>query len=321
MVEDMDQVRNFTQANRSSIVNVIYIVAAFVLVYYVMVYYFFGEEKNLILLKNKMATTDAMNKQYTIATKDESTYRVGSEFTLSFWIYISNYNQGSNVQSILSMFDAGSITNNAVQSMLFVGLHPTMPQLIVRAGNMDNVEKVDPLVSYSTKTTTTTALQPSVAGCPALPPTVTTSSSDFTWNGNSTGAIPTGSLTPCDIMDVDTQRWLNITVSVNNRIMDVYMDGKLARSCILPNIIKTSTSEQVLKLFPTGNAFTGYISGVQVSNYAVTPDVIYGRYQAGPYASSGFLDYLVDKLGIRVSYTGSGNETSKSISESLGIKL
>lgn len=121
-------------------------------------------------------------------------------------------------------------------------------------------------------------------------------------------------------MDIDVQRWMNITVSINGRIMDVYLDGKLARSCIMPNIQKTSNLTQLIQLFPTADLYTGYISGLQVSNYAVTPDVIYGRYQAGPYFSAGFLDYLVDKLGIRISYQGTGETTTKSIWDMMGIK-
>jgi hypothetical protein len=151
-------------------------------------------------------------------------------------------------------------------------------------------------------------------------------SSALNWNGESTMPTPTteDALTPCDIMDIDTQRWLNVVISVNGRIMDVYMDGKLARSCILPNIIKTSpneTKQQTLKLFPTPNHFNGFVSGVKVFNYAVTPDVIYGHYQAGPYSSSGFLDYLTDKLGVHVTYTGSNETTNVSLLEWLGIKL
>jgi hypothetical protein len=122
----------------------------------------------------------------------------------------------------------------------------------------------------------------------------------------STASLPEdGSLKQCDVMDIDLQRWMNVTVSVNGRIMDVYLDGKLARSCILSNVQRLSEKDlQYLVLCPT---FSGYVSGIRWSNYAVAPDVIYGRYQSGPYISTGFVDYLVDKLGIRIQYTTSAD--------------
>ena len=112
------------------------------------------------------------------------------------------------------------------------------------------------------------------------------------------------------------QRWICITVTVNGRIMDVYMDGKLARSCILNNVQDFgSSSEQYVALMPSG--FDGHISGIRWSNYALTPDVIYGRYQAGPYFGTSFLDYLVDKIGIRISYTDTSTTSSFGLFDSI----
>jgi phage baseplate assembly protein gpV len=79
----------------------------------------------------------------------------------------------------------------------------------------------------------------------------------------------------------------------------------------MPNVQKLSAiGEQKIMLCPTGTTYSGYISGVMYSNYSVTPDVIYARYQSGPYFSSSFLDYLVDKLGIRITYTDAAGETT-----------
>ena len=52
----------------------------------------------------------------------------------------------------------------------------------------------------------------------------------------------------CDLTDIDLQRWINITVSVNGRIVDVYYDGKLARSCVLPTIpVASDNGQQIVR--------------------------------------------------------------------------
>lgn len=107
-------------------------------------------------------------------------------------------------------------------------------------------------------------------------------------------------LPECDIVDVAVQRWIHVTVSVNGRIMDVYLDGKLARSCILPNVQQFgANAQQVIRMY----TFDGFYSGIHYQAYAATPDEIYSMYSSGPYAATGFLDFLMEKVGIKVEYT------------------
>lgn len=298
----MDQVRNFTQANRSFIVNIIYIVAAIVLVFYLVNWYFSDDEKDIVVLKNKMSASAAKGKAYTVVKKNETKGRATNEYTISAWIYINSYNTSAKPQGVLAFFD-NAATSGDIHSNLFIGLHPEQPKMIIRAGNIKSETTQDPHTVYTNS-----------ESAPA--PT----SSSYTFKAEN--SLETGDNKPCDVMDIDIQRWICVAVSVNGRIMDVYLDGKLARSCIMPNVQNLSDKgEQSILLGPSSTTFNGHISGVMFSNYAVTPDVIYARYQAGPYFSSSFLDYLVDKLGVRITYTdAAGDAGNTSILESLGIK-
>ena len=307
----MDQVRNFAQTNRSSIVNIIYIVAAIVLVYYLVMYYFnSGDLKDIQVVTNKLKTNTqaadggAQQKVVEVVAADSTTARAGAEYTISAWIYVNSYNtSGDKFQSVLAFFDDAASASTTLESALFMGLHPTQPKMVIRPGKIIRQSGGD-MVTYD------------ISG--------SGDGRTFTHKGSALTVSSTADTHEvCDVMDIDLQRWMNVTVSMNGRIMDVYLDGKLARSCILPNVQDLSTKgAQAIVLCPTNTTFTGYISGVMYSNYAVTPDVIYARYQAGPYFSSSFLDYLVDKLGIRISYTGTGASTtgSTSILSALGIK-
>jgi hypothetical protein len=113
-------------------------------------------------------------------------------------------------------------------------------------------------------------------------------------------------------MEVDLQRWLNLTISVNGRIVDVYMDGKLTRSCVLSDLpLASQDAAQAIMLGgPLG--FNGYFGNVQFSGTALSPDRIYSLYQAGPYSGtdSGFLGFLGTKLGLTLQYGGSSPTTT-----------
>jgi hypothetical protein len=109
------------------------------------------------------------------------------------------------------------------------------------------------------------------------------------------------------LVDIELNRWLHIAVSVNKQIVDVFLDGKLSRSCVLPKPQAPSVSgPQTLQILPSNNSFSGYLSGIHFSAYAATPDQIYASYLQGPYAKQDFFDYLSDKIGIRLQYTAAG---------------
>jgi hypothetical protein len=114
-------------------------------------------------------------------------------------------------------------------------------------------------------------------------------------------------LPSCDVMEIDLQRWFNLTISVNGRIVDVYIDGKLTRSCVLSDLpIASQDKPQAITLGgPLG--FSGYFGTTQFSGSALSPDRIYSLYQAGPYPGmdTGFLGFLANKIGIKLQYGGS----------------
>jgi hypothetical protein len=95
----------------------------------------------------------------------------------------------------------------------------------------------------------------------------------------------THSMPACDIDEIDLQRWIQLTVILNGRTCDIYMDGKLVRSCVLKSFFKVDPTGQTVKLVDRGG-FDGYISNVSTHNYAMGPDAVYRSYMAGPTGGS-----------------------------------
>jgi hypothetical protein len=88
----------------------------------------------------------------------------------------------------------------------------------------------------------------------------------------------------CDIEQVDLQKWVNITTVLTGRTIDIYIDGKLSRSCLLDGLFKVAGEKPTLKLGGP-NGFGGIIGMTRAANFAYSPDRVYSYYQEGPFSS------------------------------------
>jgi len=84
----------------------------------------------------------------------------------------------------------------------------------------------------------------------------------------------------CDIKNIPLQKWVNIVYVLNNRTVDIYIDGKLERSCVLRGVPKLN--EEPVHIADNGGFF-GKISNLVYYKYALKPDEVYRIYSNGPY--------------------------------------
>lgn len=102
----------------------------------------------------------------------------------------------------------------------------------------------------------------------------------------------------CGIANVPIQRWVNLLVSVYGRTLDIYLDGKLVRTCVLPGVAKVSDTASVY-ITPEGG-FSGYTAKVQYFADSTNPQQAYDIYRKG-YGDS-ILGGLFNKYQIKVSF-------------------
>ena len=100
-----------------------------------------------------------------------------------------------------------------------------------------------------------------------------------------------GSTALCDLPEIDIQKWIQVAVAVNGKTVDIYMDGKLARSCVLPSFYKVDHGGYQADLLDYGG-FGGYVSSVQMYNYALAPNAVYNMYMSGPSPITNLGQYL-----------------------------
>lgn len=86
----------------------------------------------------------------------------------------------------------------------------------------------------------------------------------------------------CDIPEIDLQRWTMVTIVLSGKTVDVYIDGKLSRSCVTKSYFKVDPTEDVTINIADRGGFDGYIGNTTVGSYSMNPDEIYKTYLAGP---------------------------------------
>jgi len=278
----MNAARSYYAQNSGTVKTGIYIVVAAVLIYYIYGWYS-APATDIILLNAKVPAnqrTDAI-----ISTGKLPAIRMGGAYTLSMWMYINSYEyRPGKPRSVFTISDAHYYTPGSPPSGQFLAvgiLYPNEPKMMIRfattGSRPDDYTKLDQYMAYM-------------------------NGSNHTARDSNPIELPS-----CDVMEIDLQRWINLTISVNGRVVDVYMDGKLTRSCVLSDLPLASQDKAQSITLGGPLGFSGYFGTTQFSGSALSPDKIYSLYQAGPYpgVDSGFLGFLANKIGIKLQYGGS----------------
>ena len=87
----------------------------------------------------------------------------------------------------------------------------------------------------------------------------------------------------CSVTNVPIQKWVNLLISVYGRTLDIYMDGKLVRTCLLPGVAMIDSDVPVY-ITPNGG-FSGWTSRFQYWPDATDPQKAWDIYKKGYGAS------------------------------------
>jgi len=89
----------------------------------------------------------------------------------------------------------------------------------------------------------------------------------------------------CKVSNIPIQTWVNLTISVYGRTLDVYIDGKLVKTCLLPGIVSVNNNAAV-QVTPNGG-FEGYTSNLQYFPNSINPQEAWDIYVKGPGTGMG----------------------------------
>lgn len=114
----------------------------------------------------------------------------------------------------------------------------------------------------------------------------------------------------CTLENVPLQKWSNLTISLEGRAMDVYLDGKLVRTCMMPGVPKADPASNIL-VTPEGG-FNGYVASLKYLGRAINPTEAYNIYKEG-YGSGygiGSLGSMLNKYRIKLAFMDNNREVN-----------
>jgi hypothetical protein len=111
----------------------------------------------------------------------------------------------------------------------------------------------------------------------------------------------------CSVSNVPIQKWVNLIVSVYGRTMDLYIDGKLVRTCLLPGVASVNNSADIY-LTPAGG-FNGWTSKLQYFPNPINPQEAWNIYTNG-YGGYGFWSSTFNSYQVQVSLIENGTTQS-----------
>jgi hypothetical protein len=102
----------------------------------------------------------------------------------------------------------------------------------------------------------------------------------------------------CNVQNVPLQKWVNLIVSLYGRSMDVYIDGKLVRTCVLPGVAKVDYNAPVL--VTPSDGFAGFTSNIQYWGSPTNPQEAWNIYKNG-YGGSA-LGNIFNKYRVKITF-------------------
>jgi len=221
----------------------------------------------------------------------------GGQYSASMWVYVSDTKGftavgGAPLAHLLEISNSRFDATAPGKTLVFVGLNPVNGSLVVRQSSSDPTEVIDNTMGTGGMTTSTKY---------PLSTLISSYNSDTKFSNTDDR---------CDIINgIEYQRWILISVVANSRTLDVYIDGKLARSCVYKGgfaLGSTAGTAQAIVGYNNNSKLKGFFSAGNFYNYALTPDQVWANYQAGPGGQFSFTDFFKNLFNVNISFKTTG---------------
>lgn len=116
---------------------------------------------------------------------------------------------------------------------------------------------------------------------------------------NSSGNITTHTAI---VYGVPIQKWVNLTISFDQKVIDIYMDGKLVKTSVAPSMPLNAidSTSYGLTICPTNKTFAGEISKFKFHKTSLNPQEAWEIYKEG--FGAGVLSGLVNRYKLKIAF-------------------
>ena len=273
-----------------------------------------------VLFKKNNSTTNMNNakNEVTILAKNvDSTQSNSVNYAMSIWFYVENwdYNYGKMKPLISRGMKYNSSLGCPSTCRATPGCCINNSAAIVR-GASSTCSQGTPMYNCSDYfinklVNSTTTIPP----CPLILlgesinnlyilQSIIKSSSNTSMNTQTNWVISTPSNFEYDISVIlvenfPIQKWINLTISFYGKTFDIYLDGKLVKTTLLPNIVYSKNISTYDVVITPNGGFDGLTSGFQYYPTSINPSQAWDIYKKG-YSSSMF-GGLLNKYKIKFS--------------------
>ncbi len=258
----------------SLIFKVVFIIAGAAAIYATYKFLFVSELRKVVIVQD---IQDATAKTLTADSSVLPPLYEGGEYSVSFWMYVQDLNYKANENK--EVITIGNRTSPDGQLTLGAYLDARENTLHVRVNS----------VNCSTTTPATTTSSPAAINNPNC----MTYGNYKALFGPSMAAPGPDSYMDCAVTPILYQRWTHVVITLNSSTVDTYVDGKLARSCVLNGVFKVDNDSKKRTLdFAGQGGYGGFCAGIAAYEYALNPEQVYRSYMAGPLGEIGLWDYI-----------------------------
>lgn len=126
----------------------------------------------------------------------------------------------------------------------------------------------------------------------------------FKNNTNTIQIFPTSGVSndqlDCEIAEFPLQKWVNLIISFNGSAMDVYVDGKLVKSCVVNLGSKLNSTQSIVLGDDRPTDDIGFITNVKLKSSPIAPQEAWDIYSQG-FGGSPWSD-LLNKYKVKLSF-------------------
>jgi hypothetical protein len=223
----------------------------------------------------------------------------GREYTYNFWINVNDWSKGyGQVKHVLTRSnDDPSRGLGKVLTNPTIWLYPTDNKIAIRVSTMkSNSDSYDKSVFPKYET----------MNAPHTNHKYTVVNPYYYHKKDANMKQYLDTTVVCDIANIPLQRWVMVSVILWNRTMDVYINGMLVRSAVLPGIpyFRTNGLKNIyVGDKRPGHTFNGHISRLKYYNRAITAKEVMGLYESGPLPAAYWWNNLKQNIKVTLDVT------------------
>jgi len=231
---------------------------------------------------NKLTEMAEAKKPQTIKADDLKNSNNSSNFTYSMWIFIDNWNYmfGSE-KNILDRTNCPNVVLDTKPNTLKVKIkYYDAEKEVAGAGAGSGGAGID---QSATDAACLACESGYTCACDACNKGVRSSETDeeraARLAAERDAANANTSLHTCVIDNIPIQKWVNVITSLYGRTLDVYVDGKLVRTCVIPGVPRVDNNMDINVTH--GGGFSGWTSSFKYWSHASNPQEAYNIYKDG----------------------------------------